>query len=101
LSSLSLLNLNDNHIEDVAPLAKRTQACLLLIERNKIADLGPLVEAAQADAAEKREFAPFLRLYVHGNPLSEMARTQQMDALKAAGVKVFTEDSTPAPVTGK
>ena len=61
---------------------------MLLLERCKITDLSPLVASTQADAAGEKRFAPFLRLYLASNPLSESAKTQQIPALKAVGVKV-------------
>jgi internalin A len=90
---LSLLKLSDNQISDLSPLGKGLSARLLLLERNKITDLAPLVGLAKADADGKKEFAPFLRLYLVGNPLSESAKGAQVEALKAAGVKVFLTDS--------
>jgi hypothetical protein len=57
-------------------------------QRDKLEDLTPLVEMAQADAAGPKLVAPFLRLYLGGNPLSEAAKTTQVEALKAAGVRV-------------
>ncbi|HTI49594.1 MAG TPA: leucine-rich repeat domain-containing protein [Planctomycetaceae bacterium] len=88
VAGLSLLKLSDNQISDLAPLGKPLSVRMLLLERNKITDLAPLVAAARADADGEKRFAPFLRLYLGENPLSEGARTQQIDALKAAGVKV-------------
>lgn len=89
---LSLLKLSDNQISDLAPLGKPLSVRQLLLERNKIADLAPLVAAAKADAEGEKRFAPFLRLYLTGNPLSEAAKTQQIEALKAAGAKINPEE---------
>lgn len=33
-------------------------------------------------------FAPFLRLYLAGNPLSDAAKTSQLEALKKLGVRI-------------
>lgn len=85
---LSLLKLSDNQISDLAPLSKPLSVRLLLLERNKIVDLAPLVAATKADAEGEKRFAPFLRLYLTGNPLGEGAKTQQIEALKKVGVKV-------------
>ena len=79
----------------------------MMIERNRIKDLKPLVEAAKADAAGPKQFAPYLRIYLAGNPLSDAAKSAQLDALKAAGVRYeghiypgaghgFNNDATPA-----
>jgi internalin A len=88
VNKLSVLELQDNQIEDVGPLAKQTELTLLLLERNKIKDLQPLVGAAKADADGPKRFAPYLRLYIAGNPLTETAKTKQIEALKAAGVRI-------------
>jgi len=61
---------------------------MLIIERNKIADLGALVSAAKADAEGRKTFAPFLRLYLAGNPLSDAAKNEQLTALKNSGVRI-------------
>jgi hypothetical protein len=85
---LSLLKLSGNQISDITPLAKPLQVRMLLLENNKLTDLAPFVAAAWTDAAGEKRFAPFLRLYITGNPLSDAAKTTQLDALKGAGVKV-------------
>jgi hypothetical protein len=61
---------------------------MLLVERNKIADLAPLASAAKSDAEGQKSFAPFLRLYLEGNPLSEKAKGEQLATLKGAGVRI-------------
>ena len=88
LTKLSTLDLGDNQVEDVGPLTKQTELKLLIIERNKIKDLKPLVDAAKADAAGPKLFAPYLRVYIEGNPLSDDAKTTQLAALKEYGVRV-------------
>ncbi|HLJ12506.1 MAG TPA: leucine-rich repeat domain-containing protein [Planctomycetaceae bacterium] len=85
---LSLLKLSGNQIADITPLCKPLSLRMLLLEDNKITDLAPFVAAAWTDVAGEKRFAPFLRLYLAGNPLSESAKTGQIEALKAAGVKV-------------
>jgi Leucine-rich repeat (LRR) protein len=88
LTGLFTLKLSDNKIEDISPIPKRNTLKMLFLERNKITDLSPLVTAAQEDAAGEKRFAPFLRLYVEGNPLSDAAKGQQFEALKTAGVRL-------------
>jgi hypothetical protein len=88
IERLNVLKLSDNAIEDIAPAAKHPPQSMLLVERNKIADLAPLVEAAKADAQGQKNFAPFLRLYLEGNPLSESAKGEQLASLKEAGVRI-------------
>jgi Leucine-rich repeat (LRR) protein len=86
LERLGVLTLSDNEIDDLAPLCKHPPRSMLIVERNKITDLAPLVEAAKADQAGEKRFAPFLRLYVADNPLADAS---QLDALKEAGVHIM------------
>lgn len=88
VTHLTTLDLNDNQIADLKPLTKQTELSLLMLERNKVADLGPLVAMCKADAEGPKRFAPYLRLYLAGNPLSEEAKTKQLAALKGFGVRV-------------
>jgi uncharacterized protein (TIGR03067 family) len=88
LTGISTLELKDNQIADSAPLTKLHELSLLLLERNKITDLTPLVSAAKADYEGTKRFAPYLRLYVSGNPLSDAARTSQLATLRAYGVRI-------------
>jgi uncharacterized protein (TIGR03067 family) len=88
VTRLFSLDLNDNQIEDVTPLTKQPPMSTLQLERNKIADLTPLVTAAKADAEGQKRFAPYLRLYLKGNPLSEAAKSNQVPALKGFGVHI-------------
>lgn len=88
LTGLDLLKLTDNQVADLAPLSKLNQIRLLLLERNKVADLAPLVASAKADSEGEKRFAPFLDLYLAGNPLSDAAKNDQLAALKQAGVRV-------------
>ncbi len=73
VNKLSTLDLSDNQIEDLSPLKNQKEIKLLILERNKIQDLQPLVEMAKADFESMKRFAPFLRLYLAGNPLPDSA----------------------------
>jgi internalin A len=88
IARCSVLKLSDNAIEDIAPATQHPPQSMLIIERNKIADLAALVAAAKADAEGKKNFAPFLRLYLAGNPLSEAAKNEQLGSLKTSGVHI-------------
>jgi internalin A len=88
VTRLTTLDLNDNQVADLKPLNKQAELSLLMLERNKIADLAPLVGMAKADAEGPKRFAPYLRLYLAGNPLSEEAKTKQLAALKSYGVRI-------------
>jgi uncharacterized protein (TIGR03067 family) len=88
ITRLSTLELKDNLIEDLGPLAHQTELSILMLERNKIRDLSGLLKAAKTDAEGLRRFAPYLRLYLAGNPLSEQAKTKQLADLKSFGVRI-------------
>jgi hypothetical protein len=47
-----------------------------------------LIEAAKADSAGPKRFAPYLHLYFAGNPIPDDAKKTQVAALKAAEVRV-------------
>jgi hypothetical protein len=61
---------------------------MLFLERTQIVDLAPLVAAVKADAEGEKRFAPYLRLYLAGSPLSDAAKNEQIPALKGFGVRV-------------
>jgi internalin A len=88
VTRITTLELKDNQITDISPLAKQTELSLLMLERNRITDLTPLMNAARADYEGPKRFAPYLRLYVSGNPLSDAGRTSQLATLRAYGVRV-------------
>lgn len=88
VTRLTTLDLKDNQITDLTPLMKQTELSLLMLDRNKISELKPLVTMAKADAEGAKRFAPYLRLYLAGNPLSQDAKTKQLAALKGFGVRI-------------
>ena len=46
---------------------------------------------AKKDFEGPKRFAPFWRVYLAGNPLSEEAKTKQVEALKKYGTRVELE----------
>jgi hypothetical protein len=95
LKWLTNLDIDRNAIESLEPLRPLTELDILLLRNNKITDLGVLVEMCRQDAEGDKRFAPYLRLYLEGNPLNEKATAEQIPALKEIGVKVFLETPTP------
>jgi hypothetical protein len=81
--------LSENQIEDLGALSKQAELTLLMIDKNQIKDLAPLVGACKADAEGPKRFAPYLPLYLNGNPLTEEAKTKQIPALKGYGVRIM------------
>jgi Leucine-rich repeat (LRR) protein len=86
LTGLFTLSFNDNAIADLAPLEGLPGLYTLMLENNKIRDLGPLLEMAKKD--KEQRFAPFLNVYLAGNPLSSTAKHRQFSALKELGVRI-------------
>jgi Leucine-rich repeat (LRR) protein len=88
VTGIGSLELSGNQIGDVTPLTGLTQIHLLQLDKNKVASLAPLVKWAKADADGAKRFAPYLRLYVAGNPLDAETKDKSLPALKAMGVRL-------------
>jgi Leucine-rich repeat (LRR) protein len=88
ITKLQTIDLEDNKIEDTTPLAKQSELKLLMINRNQIKDLKPLVDAAKADSAGPKRFAPYLHVHVAENPLPDKTKADQIKALKDAEVRI-------------
>jgi internalin A len=87
LKYLTSLSLSDNEISDLKPLVGMTSMYSgLYLERNKIKDLAPLVEMARKDT--ERRSAPFLRVYLKGNPLSGTSKSGHIKQLEEIGMRV-------------
>ena len=80
LKNLNTLYLFSNHIEDITPLAQLENLNTLWLGNNKIKDLSPLVTNFGLSEGD------VVNLY--DNPLSNQARSEQIPALKARGVRV-------------
>jgi len=89
LKKLERLDLRGTGISDLGPLAEQTEWRFLFLHGNKITDLAPLVAAAKKDFEGQKRFAPFWRLYVGENPLSDAAKGAQIDEIKKYQGKVF------------
>jgi internalin A len=99
LKSLSSLDLRSTGTSDLSALAPLTELRTLRLEGNKLQDLGVLVNMARQDLEKDKRFAPYLRLYLAGNPLGKEAEKQAAE-LKTMGVRVHLEDVEgvkPAP----
>lgn len=88
LKDLSLLKLSENQITDLTAIGNMKRLSMLFLDHNKVQDLAPLVASAKADAEGEKRFAPYLRLWLAENPLSDAAKNEQLPALKAAGVRL-------------
>ena len=93
LNRLSQLGLADNLIIDISPIPPGNGMYSTYLSGNKIADIGPLVKLAQTDAEGDRRFASFWRLYLNDNPLSDQSKTEGLESLRKAGVRLNPEKS--------
>ncbi len=91
LKGLTTLSAGNNDIADLAPLNGLTRLHFLFLENNKVANLSSLVEMAGADFKGPKNFAPFLRLYIKGNPVDGATGSRlQFARLMKYGVRVET-----------
>jgi internalin A len=84
LKGLSSLSLKNNGLSDIAPLEALNNLYYLFLEGNRIRDLTPLINAAKKDFEGQKRFAPFLNLYLKGNPV----KSSQKSRLKEYGVRL-------------
>ncbi|MCA9042478.1 MAG: hypothetical protein KDA65_19140, partial [Planctomycetaceae bacterium] len=91
VTGISSLGLSHNQVEDLSPLKGMTELRYTMMQHNSISDITPLVEMAEADANGPKRFAPYWRLYLKGNPLSEQSQTALIERLKAIHTRVDLE----------
>ncbi len=77
-------------LKDLGFLKPLTELKFLMLVGNQISDVGPLVDMCVADANDRKQFAPFLQVYIYENPLGEKFK-EQAAKLKEVGVRVHTE----------
>ena len=91
LKSLTTLSAGNNEIADLSPLNGLKRLHFLFLENNKITNLDALVAMASADYKGPKNFAPFLRLYMKGNPVDRATDSRlQFARLMKFGVRVET-----------
>ncbi len=93
MKSNSYIDDRDKDISDLTAINPLTQLRYLILDGNEIRELGSLVEMVKEDAEGEKRFAPFLRVYLSGNPLSDSARKSAIAALKKYGVRVTVDKS--------
>ena len=64
-----ILDLRNNQVTNVSPIAGHRAFRMLFLQGNKVSNLGPLLANVKKDAAGRREFSPFLRVWLKGNPV--------------------------------
>jgi internalin A len=87
LKKLETLDLTENQVSNLAPLAAMTEFDFLLLGKNQITDVAVLVDMCKKDLEGKKRFAPFVRLYLEGNPLSDAGKAQ-VEELTKLGVRI-------------
>jgi hypothetical protein len=83
------LDLSNCGITDLAFLKPLTELKRLMLSGNKIKNLAPLVEMAEADS-DKR-FSPFWNIHLEGNPLTKRAKNVQLKKLTELGARITLE----------
>ena len=97
LTNLSSLDLRDNQVSALSPLLGLTDLKYLFLEGNKIKTLASLVAMARIDAEGDQRFAPYWRIYLADNPLSDDAKGDQIAELKKLGARVSLERVASSP----
>ncbi|MDA1049634.1 MAG: leucine-rich repeat domain-containing protein [Planctomycetota bacterium] len=82
MDKLDTLFAGGNQVADLSPLKGHERWKFLSLENNKITDLGVLVETAAAANAKPDRSASFWQVFLTGNPLSDAAKSQQLEELK-------------------
>ena len=60
----------------------------LFLDGNKVKDLQPLVDLLKADLKGGKRFAPYVRVYLKGNPIDDAKAKAQIAELKKLGVRL-------------
>ena len=87
LKNLSSLSLAYNKLTDLSPLTGLDRMQFLFLEGNELQVFGPVYEMVTRDLESEQRFAPFINIYVAGNPLEALG-WKQIARLKEKGIKV-------------
>lgn len=87
LNRLFSLSASNNAITDLAPLDGLTGLYNLFLEKNKLTDLAPLLALLKKDNDGPKRFAPFINIYLAGNPLGSSSKSQ-ISKMRDFGAKV-------------
>lgn len=88
------LDLSHNKIADVTPLKSQPRLTFTFLQGNQIRDIRPLMQMARQDAEGEQRFAPYWKLYLAENPLSDESR-EMLEELKTLGVRLNMEYTGP------
>ena len=87
LRNLSSLSLAHNQLTDLSPLIGLDRLHFLFLENNELQVFGQIYEMVMRDLEGEQRFAPFVNIYVAGNPLEALG-WKQIAKLKDKGVKI-------------
>ena len=60
----------------------------IFLDGNKVTDLSPLVDLLKEDLNGEKRFAPYVQVYLKGNPLDSDKAKAQIAELKKLGIRV-------------
>ena len=87
IANLSSLSLNKNRISDLSALEGLNGLYYLFLENNKISDAAPLAKALKKDFEGEKRFAPYINIFLAGNPLNSSSK-KELSAMKEQGVRI-------------
>jgi internalin A len=87
LHGLTTLSLRKNALTDLSPLEPLEQLNMIFLENNQLADVAPLHRMLKKDFEGRKRFAPFVRIWLNGNPLSDESK-KLVDELKHLGCRI-------------
>ncbi len=94
LKNLVSLDLRRNEVVDVSPLKSLNRLRWTFLSENKVSDIEPLAIMASKD--KNKEFAPYWRLFLEGNPLADDSK-EHLRVLEGAGVTVRLKSEPKSP----
>ena len=87
LAKLSTLSLNNNRLSEISDLEGLNALSYLFLENNKITDVTPLIKAFKKDFEGEKRFAPYINIFLAGNPLSSSSK-KQLNGMKEQGARI-------------
>ena len=88
LNRVTSFGLRGNRIKDIAPLKGTRPSSFLFLEDNQVTDLSPLIALLKADLEGDKRFAPYVQIYLRGNPLRSDKAKEQLREMKKLKLRV-------------
>jgi len=92
LPSVDTIHLNETGFQDLRVLTRLKQLKSLQLRGNQINDLEPLVQICKEDYEGKKRFAPYLKVNIQANPLSEAGHAEQIAKIRETGVRLSVDN---------